>query len=301
VKNAYEEGTRRIERSVLVSAEPDQLLDLLSNPERMPEWFAERARWNPEVSDGRQAIRIEWHRHGRVIPDDIAIVERRPFDGTAAVFAMRWEAARPRGKSPLAHDTIARFVLRPEGGGTRIVLSETGFGDGAEWDFAVRRQSLGWDVYLNALAQHVGTIPTRVITATRMMPVPAGPVWHAMNDPELIGKWINPCRVWDARLGGRWEMIAGTHVGSGWITRFEPFRELGLSWSWYEGDLAPTHALLRLEATEDGTLVTVVHHGWGYGPAWDHELDDCRNGWSACLNGLRRLLADASPGAQRAG
>jgi uncharacterized protein YndB with AHSA1/START domain len=291
MQNMYSEGTRRIERSILVSSTPDELLDLLSNPARLPEWFAEGAQWIGDHGNGQEAIRIEWHRHGRVIPDEILITERQPFDGERAVFAMRWEASYPRGNSPLGYDTIARFELRPEGTGTRIVLNETGFGDGSEWDFAIRRQSLGWDVYLNALAQHVGIIPTRAITAVKMMPAAAGQVWHAMTTAERIGKWINEASCWDARLGGHWEMLAGEAVGRGWFTHFDPYRELGMSWSWYEAELAPTHARLRLAATEDGTLVTVMHHGWGFGAQWDHELDDCRNGWSACLNGLRKLVS----------
>jgi hypothetical protein len=82
-------------------------------------------------------------------------------------------------------------------------------------------------------------------------------------------------------------------TGHGWFTHCKKHEELAFSWNWYAGDLAPTHARLILEQTEDGTLIRIFHHGWGYGPEWDHELNDCKNGWNVCLTSLAKLVKGA--------
>ena len=143
---------------------------------------------------------------------------------------------------------------------------------------------------LNRLAGVTGIIPTRVITAARMLPYGCAAAWYAITDKESVGKWINTAESWDARQGGLWKLNSPSGaVGTGWFTQVKEMAELSFSWNWVAPKLAPTHCTIRLEETEDGTLISVYHHGWGFGELWDHEIADCKNGWNMCLTSLAAL------------
>jgi uncharacterized protein YndB with AHSA1/START domain len=59
------------------------------------------------------------------------------------------------GFSP--QQTIVEYALHPEGSGTRVAFTHSGFGEGEPWDGAYERFTAGWQMFLGGLKTSVET------------------------------------------------------------------------------------------------------------------------------------------------
>jgi uncharacterized protein YndB with AHSA1/START domain len=141
--NAYSEGTRAIARSFTLKMSPQQLFDCVATAEGWEQWFCHKAEARPF------GFTATWHMGGSDTTIDCAVLESTPPDAEGnARFALRWESEYP------GHDTIATFEIAAHPHGSRLKFTETGFGDGPEWDRAYTEQDNGWfDCFMN-LARH---------------------------------------------------------------------------------------------------------------------------------------------------
>jgi uncharacterized protein YndB with AHSA1/START domain len=128
-------------------------------------------------------------------------------------------------------------------------------------------------------------------------------VWQALTDPQELVHWFPTNAAVDPRPGGtfviswdgawQWEMT---------ITDFEPrkrFRMLDRLARPFDangrplGNEPPVELALEITlepSTRGGTVLRLVHSGFGHGDRWDDELDGVTLGWNVELRTLRHYL-----------
>lgn len=145
-----------IERQVHVDASPEIVFDVISSPEHIREW------WNGAETDISPVVgsvaEIAWGK-GSAEPhvEQLTVVTADP----PRTFAFRWvrgDAAEATADNSL----VVTFELVPQGGGTLIHLTESGF-DEKSWDDATREAAHadhvnGWDVFVPSLGAYVARL-----------------------------------------------------------------------------------------------------------------------------------------------
>jgi len=141
-------------------------------------------------------------------------------------------------------------------------------------------------------AQHVDT-PRRSVGATIELPGTPDEVWRAITDASEIVRWFCFHAEVEPRVGGlarlRWTDEFDWNYR---IEACEPGRRLRMV-SPQERPDGPALIALEwlLEARGGSTVLRVVHSGFGYGEAWDDEVDGTNRGWYGELRSLRHYLA----------
>jgi uncharacterized protein YndB with AHSA1/START domain len=115
-------------------------------------------------------------------------------------------------------------------------------------------------------------IPPSTVRFERLLPGPLERVWAYLTESAKRATWL-AAGEWDLRLGGRIEMhvdnarltddppppepgTCGKKIVEGRITRFEPLRALGHTWSWNGGE---TEVLYELTPKGRDVLLTIHH------------------------------------------
>lgn len=101
-----------IQREITINAPVERVWDIVTQPEHMGVWFGDAG-----ASRTGDTITMAWAEHGEA---ELRIVrEDRPH-----VFAYRWDA-----NDPGIGDTLVEFTFTPEGDGTRLRVTESGWGE----------------------------------------------------------------------------------------------------------------------------------------------------------------------------
>lgn len=127
-------------------------------------------------------------------------------------------------------------------------------------------------------------------------------VWRTVTEPELISQWFGQITLTGTGAGAR-----GT---IGWpgerrvpirVDTFNPHSEVSYRWCNEEGPLPETVDEQRstvfsftLEATPDGTRLTVIETGFEHTSDPGRLMTDHRGGWDAELDKLVALLEHSS-------
>ena len=134
-----------IEREIVIAAPPERVYAIVTQPEHMGTWFGDAG----AERDG-DTIKMRWAEHGEA---ELRVVKEQP----PHAFAYRWDA-----NDPGIGDTLVEFTFQPEGSGTRLKVTESGFG---ELRTAVeRRRELregnvgGWKHELGDLERYAQTV-----------------------------------------------------------------------------------------------------------------------------------------------
>lgn len=145
-----------IERVIDVNASPEIVFAVVSQPEHLRAWWPDDANFEPLVgSEGQFVFQHEDHSAPYVATFTVVDLDapRR--------FAFRWvydEGATPGPDNSL----LVSFDLAPEGEGTRVTMTETGFRELgwalAELEHAYQEHSSGWDYFLARLAPYVDSV-----------------------------------------------------------------------------------------------------------------------------------------------
>jgi uncharacterized protein YndB with AHSA1/START domain len=151
-KKGDDVATDRIEREILIAAPPSVVWDVLTDPEKVAQWWATAADFEPRPgAEGRlvmtsRATSLPMTVLIRVVQVD---PERR--------FSFRWDYP-PRTQPLPATAPLVEFTLVPAGAGTRLRLVESGIDDldrpEAERDRYYQSHVAGWEFHLPHLRDY---------------------------------------------------------------------------------------------------------------------------------------------------
>ena len=129
------EGTvtarRTIEKEIFIRASPERVFRALTEPAELARWFGAGAEIELRPGGALTFIFSESRETGEVLAVE-----------PPHRFAFSWGAP---------HATEATFLLEPQEGGTLLRLTETGFGQGDDWDRVYSDNDGGWDEELSHL------------------------------------------------------------------------------------------------------------------------------------------------------
>ena len=133
------------ENSVLVLAAPQVVFEALTDAGRLQHWFVSRAETDPRTGG---SFKFGWEF------DDAAQNGQQQGQFAEVIpghkVSYSWEASP--APAPL---TLVTFTLAPEGAGTRVSLTHTGFGAGEAGRTALGHHSGPWDFYLSNLKSYL--------------------------------------------------------------------------------------------------------------------------------------------------
>jgi uncharacterized protein YndB with AHSA1/START domain len=137
---------------------------------------------------------------------------------------------------------------------------------------------------------------TRSITQELFIAAPPDAVWRALVDPSQLKSWFAPDARVKPGVGGEvWVSWGEGMEGGAPITVWEPDRWI----EWAESHGPYRLAVdVHLEPAEGGTIVRLVHSGFGTGAEWDEQFHMTEGGWSYFMQNLRHVL-ERHPGVPR--
>jgi uncharacterized protein YndB with AHSA1/START domain len=141
---------------------------------------------------------------------------------------------------------------------------------------------------------------TRTVRDEIEIAAPVEAVWRALTDAEELVHWFPlEARVTPGAGGEiwlRWEELATWDQR---IQLWEPNKHLRTTYVKEIGQVPVEIAIdFHLEARAGGTVLRVVHSGFGAEASWDSEYHGVRLGWRYELNSLR-LYLEKHPGVAR--
>jgi uncharacterized protein YndB with AHSA1/START domain len=150
---AVELGT--LEREIYVDATPETVFDVVSDPKHVREWWPDEASYDVTPGATGQIVFGDPGAGGGVVALTVLEVDR------PRSFTFRWTQA-PGETGVEGNSLLVTFALTPEGGGTRLRMTETGFRE-MGWEVAVleqqyREHETGWDHFLPRLATYAASL-----------------------------------------------------------------------------------------------------------------------------------------------
>ncbi|MER6911865.1 SRPBCC family protein [Streptomyces sp. NPDC000594] len=109
----------RIEKEILIAAPPERVWAVITEPEHVGNWFGQG---EPAPVDLRPGGTM-FLDHGEYGQFPTTIVEVDP----PRRFSYRWASAYPGEQATAENATLVEFTLTPEGEGTRLRVTESGF------------------------------------------------------------------------------------------------------------------------------------------------------------------------------
>lgn len=151
-----EPGT--LEREIHVAATPEVVWEVLTRPEHLSAWWSDDAELG-STAPGASG-RLVFGHGADVVVEQLTVVEAdRP-----RTFAFRW--THPAGeRAEATNSLLVTFRLVPDGTGTRLRMTETGFREQG-WEVAVLEERYadherGWDHFLPRLVAHGAAVGAR--------------------------------------------------------------------------------------------------------------------------------------------
>lgn len=120
-------------------------------------------------------------------------------------------------------------------------------------------------------------------------------VFRALTDKAELERWFVSRAEVDARPGGAFSFTWQPHeMVNGRFVAVEPPHRLVTVWD--EGpSLGFTEVTFELTPQGGGTLLRLVHTGFGEGDDWDRLYTDIQSGWNSKLEHLRDWLDEGRP------
>jgi uncharacterized protein YndB with AHSA1/START domain len=119
-------------------------------------------------------------------------------------------------------------------------------------------------------------------------------VFRALTDPDELSRWWTTSAESDARTGGAFEyrfefpeQPERNHTYSGTYDAVVPNERVAYPW---QGRLGDTKVDVMLRPSGDGTVLRLVHSGWGEGGEWPAAVKMHEEGWGFFLGNLKSYL-----------
>lgn len=140
----------RIEREISIAAPVERVWAVLTEPEHVGSWFGQGAPTEVDLRPG--GIMMLDHGQYGVFPTRVEKVDPPHY------FAYRWASAFPGEAATDTNSTLVEFTLAPEGDGTRLTLTESGF---ASLSIPEHRQATaGYESHSNGWTEVLGNLLT---------------------------------------------------------------------------------------------------------------------------------------------
>lgn len=144
-----------IEREIHIDASPEVVFDVVSSPAHLREWWPDEAEF-PAEPGGAGRIGFGDCAHGGMWVQ-FTVVDAVP----PRLFSFRWTHDEGVAAAP-GNSLLVVFELRPEGAGTLLRMTESGFRERG-WDEAkvaaeYAEHLTGWDVFLPRLPAYAATV-----------------------------------------------------------------------------------------------------------------------------------------------
>lgn len=143
-----------IERELYVEATPEVVFEVVSDPDRVKQWWPDEARYEAVVGSAGEILFAD-DDGGKVVT--LTVVDCQP----PRRFSFRW--THPAGEEAAAGNSLlVTFELVAQGDGTLVRFRETGFRERG-WEAAVleatyRDHIQGWDHFLPRLVTYAATL-----------------------------------------------------------------------------------------------------------------------------------------------
>ena len=134
------------------------------------------------------------------------------------------------------------------------------------------------------------------LEVTTHIAAPPEQVWPYLTDPARYALWMGTDVTLSPTPGGLYKVHMREGIeAEGEFVEIDPPHRLVFTWGWHDNPVVPpgsTSVEVTLEATEDGTLVRLTHHGLPDPESVAHH----RQGWETYLPRLAVVATGGDPG-----
>ena len=145
-----------IDREIHIDASPATVFDVITSPEHLKEWWPDEAVIEPTPGARGELVFGDRASADAQIPQ-VTVVDAVP----PRLFSFRWTHAEGE-EARDGNSLLVTFELTPDGAGTRLHMTETGFRE-MGWEVATleeqyRDHADGWDYFLPRLVTYAPTV-----------------------------------------------------------------------------------------------------------------------------------------------
>lgn len=147
-----------IERELFIDVSPEIVFEVVSNPQHVQQWWPDEAHYEAVVGSEGEIVFGDPASGGKAVA--LTLVDVQP----PKTFSFRWTHPADEVAGP-GNSLLVTFDLVPQGDGTLLRFSETGFRE-MGWEAAVLEEQYndhahGWDHFLPRIAPYVATVVAR--------------------------------------------------------------------------------------------------------------------------------------------
>ena len=145
-----------IDREIHIDATPATVFDVITSPEHLKEWWPDEAVIEPTPGATGELVFGDRASADAQIPQ-VTVVDAVP----PRLFSFRWTHAEGE-EARDGNSLLVTFELTPDGAGTRLHMTETGFRE-MGWEVTTleeqyRDHADGWDYFLPRLVTYAPTV-----------------------------------------------------------------------------------------------------------------------------------------------
>ena len=145
-----------IDREIHIDASPATVFDVITSPEHLKEWWPDEAVIEPTPGATGELVFGDRASADTQIPQ-VTVVDAVP----PRLFSFRWTHAEGE-EARDGNSLLVTFELTPDGAGSRLHMTETGFRE-MGWEVATleeqyRDHADGWDYFLPRLVTYAPTV-----------------------------------------------------------------------------------------------------------------------------------------------
>lgn len=253
---SIEHSGRKMEFTISTSASPDKAYEAWADPEKIAQWFTDKAEGKAEV--GATMVWM-FDKFNYRIPYEVIAAE------PGKRFAIRW--APPPGRPP----GVLEVTIEAQGGSTLIRVVNSGFLEGAEWQNEYEGTHSGWQMALAVLRHYLENYfgqPRRSFLAMRPAVYTSEQLLPLQRTADGLAKWLTT----SGGIGAIGESVNLALRGGGIISG----KVLALTKSETEFSWTEERGILGLKAFPVGAQKMIGVHGcgWGMTPPRAKELEE---------------------------
>jgi len=252
-----EHGGRVIRGEIRTSASPEQVWEAWTDPQKISQWFTDRAEGRPEVG-----TTFMWYfdRFNYALPYTVAAAE------PGRQFALRWD--QPGSGYPPG---LLEITIHREGGETVLRLVNSGFKESADWNDEYEGIVSGWRMSLAILKHYLENYfgqPKSQLLIMRPAHFEYAQLKPYFLREEFLAKWLTQAGdVGSPRQRYQFVLRDGSKMSGRLLA--ETQREVTLSWD----EMRATFEMKAFAFGPGKRMVGVRGLCWGLDPTRGQQLE----------------------------